>query len=40
MTLDKQFGFLVLKPSGVQFAEVSFSIYLVRYLGVYGRNLN
>ena len=26
-TLDKPFGFLVLKPSGVRFAEVSFRNY-------------
>ena len=28
-TLDKPLGFLVLKPSGVRFAEVSFRNYLV-----------
>ena len=28
-TLDKPFGFLVLKPSGVRLAEVSFRNYLV-----------
>ena len=30
-TLDKPFGFLVLKPSGVRFAEVSFRNYLVNW---------
>ena len=30
-TLDKPFGFLVLKPSGVRFAEVSFQNYLVNW---------
>ena len=30
-TLDKPFGFLVLKPSGVRFAEVSFRNYLVTW---------
>ena len=28
-TLDKPFGFLILKPSGVRFADVSFRNYLV-----------
>ena len=30
-TLDKPFGFLVLKSSGVRFAEVSFRNYLVNW---------
>ena len=30
-TLDKPIGFLVLKPSGVRFAEVSFLKYLVNW---------
>ena len=30
-TLDKPFGFLVLKPSGVRFAEVSFRNHLVNW---------
>ena len=30
-TFDKPFGFLVLKPSGVRFAEVSFRNYLVNW---------
>ena len=30
-SLDKPFGFLVLKPSGVRFAEVSFRNYLVNW---------
>ena len=30
-TLDKPFGFLVLKPSGVRFAEVSFRNHLVTW---------
>ena len=29
--LDKPFGFFVLKPSGVRFAEVSFRKYLVNW---------
>ena len=29
--LDKPFGFFVLKPSGVRFAEVSFRNYLVNW---------
>ena len=33
-TLDKPFGFLVLKPSGVRFVEVSFRNYLVNWVGV------
>ena len=36
-TLDKPFRFLVLKPSGVRFAEVSFRNYLVNWV-VYGLN--
>ena len=31
-TLDRQFRFLVLKPSGVRFAEVSFRNYLVNWV--------
>ena len=30
-TLDKPFGFLVLKPSEVRFADVSFRNYLVNW---------
>ena len=31
-SLDKQFGFFVLKPPGVRFAEVSFRNYLVHWV--------
>ena len=36
-TLDKPYGFLVIKPSGVRFADVSFRNYLVNWV-VYGWN--
>ena len=35
--LDKPFGFLVLKPSGVRFAEISFRNYFVNWV-VHGWN--